>query len=264
MATKKGNNDKKGNAKKLGVAVVKGKTVKATDVYETTDYDSLKPFPFNRDINTNRTDLLESMEKWGFTSCAIVVEIDFIDGVPTKYILDGHNRMYYAKIVGVPFCYKLVKGFETMSEVIKYMASLNSTSKNWRANDYINIWANSGKPAYKILKAGIEITKFSASTVLDAYGDFNKKDSNFKDGKLTIPNRAEGDLILNQLMDLKKYVKGVNPRRGLMAVMRDSNYDHEYMKIKLEETWRIDKNLIPKHELDIKTEFRTLLKKRMA
>lgn len=94
--------------------------------------------------------IVQSIMLYGMIRPIIVVEIDFIDGYLRKYIADGQHTLTACMRLGVPVPYVVVDGIINYDELTKLVAMVNSSSKSWKQEDYINAWAQS-KQDYKQL-----------------------------------------------------------------------------------------------------------------
>lgn len=86
------------------------------------------------------TKLADSITKMGIIRPVVVCTVDFINGKPTTYILDGQH-LFHACIrnkVDIPYVYVTVKD---MQDLVEKIALLNSSSKSWTSTDYILAWS---------------------------------------------------------------------------------------------------------------------------
>ncbi|HEL1765711.1 TPA: ParB N-terminal domain-containing protein [Streptococcus suis] len=102
-------------------------------VYETTDY-SLFTKTDNRDVVPNRKLELELLTH-GQRQPIIVNE--------KMEIIDGQHRFYHLKKNGMSIKY-IVDANASFETII----SMNTSAKNWSLNDFINAYANKGKPSF--------------------------------------------------------------------------------------------------------------------
>ena len=115
-------------------------------IQETKKYDLFENFKENRDVNLDdrRTkNLAESMVEHGWLDAypAMVKK----NGSGKYYVQDGQHRIAVAQEFGIPVKY-------VIEEQNVDVAKLNSTSKTWTVNDYLQRYVNAGNKEYKELR----------------------------------------------------------------------------------------------------------------
>jgi len=161
-------------------------------VVESTDYDSIKHYPFNR-----------ACEKHGKLLTKKIAQVNLLRDNPVKvklekdghlYLVDGQGRLFAAKALKVPFYYEQVDSSLPAPEQIK---QYNANSTGFKPNDFINLYAKSGNVHYqelqKYLSYGLDLSYFR---LICKNGDSD----NFKSGKLRIP--AFSDTKIQRLKDI--------------------------------------------------------------
>lgn len=129
------------------------------------DSKKLKTLPFNRDFGVVKS-LIESMKLNGFTVPLNLIKTDLITGKTEIYIADGQHRAMTAQFLDIPYYGILVeKTFSTVEEIVKYVATLNSTQREWQPKDYIDAYAYLGKDEYKRLLWIKEKSSYSLTCV---------------------------------------------------------------------------------------------------
>jgi len=120
--------------------------------FRKDDPVQLRYLPWNREV-TLRRDLLESMQKRGFTTIIDIVKTDVVDGQPGFYVVDGSNRVRAAFELGLPVTAKIIEEeFKTEAELVEYVGVINNTQKPWTTMDYVRAFAILGYEEYKTLR----------------------------------------------------------------------------------------------------------------
>lgn len=109
------------------------------NIYETYDYDKFSFFNWNRDVSRVEK-LVKSMSDSGLLMIPIVVNERF-------QIIDGQHRFIAAKELQLPIYYIIKEGYG-LNEVI----SMNTSSSNWKQDDYVKCYAENGYYDYIILR----------------------------------------------------------------------------------------------------------------
>ena len=104
-------------------------------VMKTHDYDKFKFIAQNR-VSDHIKALVNSFKERCVPNAILCNE---------KYeIIDGQNRFYALKEMGLPIYYYCIEGLN-----IYDVAFLNSYGKNWMPSDFVRMWAELGKQEYK-------------------------------------------------------------------------------------------------------------------
>lgn len=112
--------------------------------------DQFKFLPFNRSYKV-RKDLIQSMNKNGFTVPIILVEANLY-GRKETYIADGQHRLATSQYLGIDaYGYKVDVQPKDIFEMVDFVSSLNSSQKNWTINDYCEAYAYLNVESYKKL-----------------------------------------------------------------------------------------------------------------
>lgn len=122
----------------------------STKIYFTDNYSLFRIIDGNREINTAKISRIENEILHGvdvLRYCPIIVQ-EKVDNNHQAYleIIDGQHRFYVAKNTLSRVWYVLVKTFD-----LKDIASINSNSSNWKAQDYINCYLKQKNPNYETL-----------------------------------------------------------------------------------------------------------------
>lgn len=108
-------------------------------------------FPKNRDTGY-KEDIAESIRKYGFNCPIQIVRTNLVDGTMKLYIIDGHNRAKTAEFLDIEYKgYIIDNKFDTLDEIVKYMAIINNSQTPWTVNDYVKVYAKVGFEHYQNL-----------------------------------------------------------------------------------------------------------------
>lgn len=184
------------------------------DTYGSFNYEEFNYLPFNRNRNKRHiTEIRASTRIHGQLTFITVVETDCIDGVMKKWIVDGQHRYEAYKSEGLPIIYVLAKA-STKLELIQLIARLNSTSKGWTSDNYLEAWAYFNEHDYDLVKKKRKETKLPLTLLLMIYaGTLNRKmvTKEFRDGRFVIKNLPKAE----------KYVQYITSIQGLVPNSRD-------------------------------------------
>jgi hypothetical protein len=108
---------------------------------KTINYDIFKFKKNNRDIKHYKR-IVESIKKIGYIDAfPILVNSNF-------EILDGQNRFFACKELGLPIPYSIYDNIEKSDEV---MIELNKSAEVWRLESYIKHYAANGNKTYQLV-----------------------------------------------------------------------------------------------------------------
>jgi hypothetical protein len=187
------------------------------------------------------TKLSESINKMDVIRPVIVTTVDFINGKPTTYIIDGQH-LFHACIRNkkdIPYISIEVKDTK---DLIEKIALLNSSSKSWKLEDYITAWSYI-KDDYKKLARyftayGIRLN-FLATVLqggnIRTDGGNHSISNSIKRGNFAINNEPEAIVLLDTIDSLLKVIniknsKITNPFIGEFIKFYKENgtsYNHE-------------------------------------
>lgn len=126
------------------------------NIFITSDYSKFNFFSENREIKSFHVKRLkQSIAEKNLLHCnPILVNKDF-------YILDGQNRFYAARELGVPIYYKF-EDFLQLEDIIQ----MNITALKWGMEDYLHFHVQNQKPAYITLNRILKAHKYISLPVL--------------------------------------------------------------------------------------------------
>ena len=111
----------------------------ASKIFVSKDYDKFKTLGGNRFVD-HSDKIVESIKNIGQLIAPIIINEKF-------EIIDGQNRFEAYKKLELPVYYVIAEGYG-ISECV----AMNSVSKNWTTDDYINSYAELGHRDYQILR----------------------------------------------------------------------------------------------------------------
>ena len=153
------------------------------------------------------TKLSQSIKKMGIIRPVVVTTIDFIDGVPTTYIVDGQHLYHSLLRLNEDIPYVEIQ-VSSMEELVEKIALLNASSRSWCLKDYIQSW-QSLKPDYVELTRFFNVYDIELSQLSEIlHKGFSSSSSNatmtneIKKGLFTIRNKATAKILLDCLTDV--------------------------------------------------------------
>lgn len=172
------------------------------------DYGKLNHLPFNRKFKV-RKDLIDSMNKRGFTVPVILIKTSIISGRMETFLADGQHRAITAAFLDIPFYGTLVDNeFETIEEIVEFVASLNSAHKSWINDDYATAYAYLGMKDYTKLISITQKTTYSLTTIAHLLYGIRSNSTvteHIKKGKFVVNLERETDYTLTLAAKLSKF-----------------------------------------------------------
>lgn len=139
--------------------------MKQIKITQSNQADKIKFLPFNRSFKV-RQDLVAKMNLYGFTVPVILIETDLISGKMETFVADGQHRFITARFLSIPIVAELLPlKFKEVSEIVSFVASLNSTHKSWEVQDYVDAYAYLGYKEYVTLNKVTKASPYSVSTI---------------------------------------------------------------------------------------------------
>lgn len=178
--------------------------------FNKEDYNKLNHLSFNRKFSV-RNDLVEKMNLYGFTVPINIISTDVIDGKTKLYIADGQHRALSAVYIGIDFIGVIndIK-FTKISEIVEYVSSLNSTSKAWRAIDYVEAYNHLNLSDYQILLRIKNNCPYSVETLASILAGNRGRGAvagKIKNGTFKVTDLEYTQYILTLAGNLSKYEK---------------------------------------------------------
>lgn len=189
--------------------------------YNTNSYkNQINTLPFNR-ATSLRDSLVEKMKANGFIDPITLIKTDVIDGSMRIYNADGEHRALAAMHLGIPFYGVLSpKKFEDITEVIKFVADLNTTQNPWVIKQYVKSYASLNICEYKTLSRLSDISGYSPSTIsIVDVSNFNKDAGRLKitDGKFIFTYKDVIEKAIDYVGKLSNMTRKI-PSKEFMAI----------------------------------------------
>ena len=168
----------------------------------------------NRAISPGHVSKLsKSYEKLGSLQPIICCEIDFITGKKELYAVEGQHRTNVLIRQGWDIPY-IVIDIKDKKELVETIALLNTSSKSWTIQDYVNSWASLEQDYIKLNRYlqiyDIELSIIAgilSNTSVSGGGVIAKR---IKSGEFKIQDEEKNVDILNGLTDILKIITRLN------------------------------------------------------
>jgi succinate dehydrogenase flavin-adding protein (antitoxin of CptAB toxin-antitoxin module) len=192
------------------------------EIFETEDFDSFKYYLENRDINeSNVAKLVKNIDKERRNLTPVIVS-------PDKYVIDGQHRIEACRRLKIPVRFIEVKDYQ-----VKNIKDINSASKSWSKDDYINYNSvHNNSRTYKWISEAIKDYNTSSVVVCEALSLTQRQ---IIDGKeLEDISFMYAKRILMQYNAILKYIhRNTKGKRLLVKAIKKlnkiSNYSFERM-----------------------------------
>lgn len=178
------------------------KTKIPNEIHSTNDYSIFKTVKGNRKIYPKHVaNLMSSILKKNMLAENPILVNESME------IIDGQHRLQAAKGLSIPIYY-LILDAGKLAEV----QQLNSYTRTWMTQDYLDSYISTGSPKYIELKEFLNEYGFSIEAGFnllfgdsrgDVYREFREGKFNFTDEQMEAA-KAKGDLIL----DIRSYFVG--------------------------------------------------------
>jgi len=207
----------------------------AYQIHTTTDYSMFRNIDGNRKKNLQHINRLEQSIKERYLFTVITVN--------EKYeIIDGQHRFEVLSKLGLPINYVVCDGYG-LAEVHR----MNTNSKNWSADDYMNAYVDLGYKeyiAYKQFKTKYSITHSVARALLGHRNGDNIANV-FNSGNFKAKSYEIAVQDIKRIRLIKPYYSGINRRSFIYAMItlfRRKNFDFKQFlsKVKIQPTALVD------------------------
>lgn len=215
-------------------------------VFMTNDYNAFSNIDGNRDINQLHIKRLKESMETKYISVPIIVNEKF-------QIIDGQHRFYSAKELNKPIYYIEVDGLGLMD-----VHRLNSNTKDWNADSFLNGYCKLGKKQYLLYKDFKERFGFGHNEIQALLSNKTRmgghKIQDFKDGNFVIVDLNQATRNAEKITMCSKYYDGYK-RRSFVYAMLDlfarDDYNHleflnklSFQSVKLQDCTTVDQYLI--------------------
>ncbi len=147
-------------------------------------------------------------------------------------VIDGQHRLAAAKKLGKHVWYRIEEKLQ-----VSDMIAMNSNSKNWSVNDYINYHLVAGAPGYQILSDFmVSNPLIPVSTILALVTEEThaggSKIENLRRGVIDVSNMPFATAVANALGDFFNIIPFAYERAFVLAtsaLLRAPGYDHVEM-----------------------------------
>jgi len=166
-------------------------------ICETTNYKLFAPSKFNRNV-INTKNMEASMKKYGWRDPkpmeVVRIENNIGNVIPLFEIIDGHNRFYAARKLGIS-----VKYVEVKPTMVMTPAEDGPTITLWSIQHYLEGYVRLGKPAYIMVKeyhdkTGINLGACISMLAGDSAGS-NNWNVRFKGGTYRLGNLSHARVV---------------------------------------------------------------------
>ena len=182
-------------------------------VLKTTNYSSFKIMKGNRKINRLHLKRLKSSMAEDYLISPILIN-------QNHEIIDGQHRFQAAKELELPINYIICNGYG-----LKEVQRLNTTSRKWNADDYMEGYAELGIESYIKYKEFKERWKFGHNetmALLNGSQFSGGMSEAFTDGTMNI-SRAQyirAEKIAKEIYQIEPYYLGFKRRSFIYALLK--------------------------------------------
>lgn len=219
------------------------------------DFKQIRMLPFNRDARF-RQDLADNMNLFGFSVAVTLIYTDLFSEGDEKgkfffYAADGQHRIITAMQLGLTVVGLVSEHkFSSVTEIVQFVASLNSTQKEWSPMNYVDCYVSLEIQAYQTLVNIKKVCPFTLTTVaLMLYGFRSKgavakaiKSGDFVCNYLneTMFTLKAANVLNKAMKKADKKAKGMTSRMvlGLHSVTMRENFDLEKFTAKYVENYK--------------------------
>lgn len=200
---------------------------KQLEILTTKEYDQFKLMKGNRKVDNKHVNhLIESMKIEYYISPIQVNE--------KLEVIDGAHRLTAARALKLPVYYYIAKGAG-----LRTIQVLNSNSKDWKTEDFLQSYIEQGVKEYIIYKQFADAYGYSHRINLALLtGTFtgDDVDKQFKDGNFKIKDIQKATEIAAKLSQVEPHYKGYRRRNFCYAIIRcikNKAYSHDTFVSKL-------------------------------
>lgn len=203
---------------------------------KTSDYSKFKQIDGNRKVNSGHVSrLVEAIERKNLLEYFPVLLNEDME------VIDGQHRLSAAAKLEVPIYYEIVPGL-TLTDVM----SINTNSKSWNINDFIDSHIELGNSNYKVLREFMDTYHWNPSTsaaLLSGFTQFFSPNNGsiakaVKRGDFKVASLPLAEKIAKQIQEIKHYTdfEGNRDREfigALLALNANKDFDFDKFAAKL-------------------------------
>jgi hypothetical protein len=197
-------------------------------MYSETNYGIFKSVDGNRNLNMLHLERLKKSVSKKQLIIPIITNEKF-------EIIDGQHRFEIFKNLGLPIYFIVAEGYG-----LEECHLMNTNSKSWSPDDFLNGYADLGKEDYVSLRTFRDKYKFltiKMCQILLVGGQINQNQAQyFKEGKFKIVDYSKACEIAEKMKDFEEYKPFSNShfQLALYTIIKNKNYNHSRMLQKLE------------------------------
>jgi len=207
-------------------------------IHSTTDYSQFKYIKGNREVvEAHVKTLSEQIAKKDFQIPIIVNE--------KMEVCEGQHRLEAYRLLGVPITYIIKEGLE-----IQDIREMNSTSRKWTMNEYLESHVALNNKEYEILKWFHKTYEFSISdsiSMLNGKGYRTSDDLNgFKTGDFKVTDLEWAKDTAGKIMQVGDYFEHWKKRNfigAMISALKDSSF-----------VWKIFEARLKSHSAKLKNQ----------
>ncbi len=203
-------------------AVMEKPKTKSMEILKTKDYSQFLVLEGNRGVNEKHVvALMESMKE---EDCVSPIQVN-----EKLEVVDGQHRLNALMRMKRPVYYYIVKGAS-----LRTVQKLNSHTKNWKTDDYLDSYVNAGNKHYIQYQGFRDMYKFGHTVNLMLLASVNygnsrvSEEQKFKDGEFQvtkIEDAVEIAMKLEQLAPLYDKYKARSFVFALVKCIKNKKFD---------------------------------------
>lgn len=191
------------------------------EILKTKEYELFKFMKGNRQVDNRHVNaLIASMKEKYYLSPIQVNE--------KMEIIDGAHRYTACKALKLPVYYYIAKGTD-----LKTIQVLNSNSKDWKIEDYLQSWITQGNKdyiQYKQFQDAYSLShKINLLLLTGQMGSMGQL-KDFENGAFKIKDLAKATEVAAKIMQVEPLYKGYKRRNFVYALCRclkNKSYNHD-------------------------------------
>jgi len=171
------------------------------EIQSTTDYDLFKIMDANREVSrVHVKQLVESITERNLLALNPIICNSYFE------VIDGQHRLEAARSIGCPIYYVIADKKANIHDVLR----LNTTSRTWRAEDYMASYIDQGKSDYETLEdfcKNYDQTVMVAVELLSGVGRWTRLSYIFKNGLFKATDLEKAEKLSELLLKFSKFAE---------------------------------------------------------